>query len=416
MKRLWLPHVLNKITSATLTCCVLVVCARSFAETHSAETLPSVEEHDGTLYYKPSYFREYHVDWEHGFQEGLGEVEVNGKWGYINSVGQIVIRAKFDEVSGFHEGLGIARSGAIINDMDGAFLGLYGTCYYIDKKGRIVHKMEGGHFSEGLATFCILGKWRIALWEGSLSRDKGKYGFIDQKGKMAIAPKYSWVESFSEGLAGFEDPNEKYGYINARGEVAIEPRYDVAGAFSEGMAEVGIIVAGGKSAKLGFINKRGQEVIPLQYKSVEKFSEGLAAVRKGNKWGYINKVGRLVIPFKFDKAESFSEGYAAVIVGGRLGYINTDGKYVIGPRFEHFRWWGTPTRYRAAPSVSSFSEGLAAVLAGRKWGYIDKKGNFVIEPKFDLAGPFTEGFAKVAIGDKLGYIDKQGKYIWEPTR
>ncbi|MBN2271104.1 MAG: WG repeat-containing protein [Sedimentisphaerales bacterium] len=45
-----------------------------------------------------TYERDYLVDWKHGFQEDLGEVEVNGRWGFINSTGELVIKPKFNEV------------------------------------------------------------------------------------------------------------------------------------------------------------------------------------------------------------------------------------------------------------------------------------------------------------------------------
>lgn len=405
---------LNKISASTLGFCIVLSLSVSCTwEGSSAETRLTVSR--GHLYWEPSYWREYSVGWEHGFQEGLGEVEVNGKWGFINSAGEIAIKPKFNQVYPFAEGIAMVRSGAIFNRESAALLGLAGRWRHIDKKGRPAYKKSGfyasGSFSESFSRACVLGKST-----GFLTREE-KFGFINTKGKMVIPAKYDDVYPFSEGLAAFDDPNGKMGYIDAMGEIVIETRYNCAGGpFSEGLAPVCIIIGGGKSAKCGFINKRGHEVIPLQYPELGTFSEGLAAIKKGNKWGYIDRKGDLVIPFKFDDAHSFSEGYGAVIMEGKIGYINKHGEYALEPQFEYFDSWKNPVMSGVAPFLSSFSEGLAAVVVGIKWGYINKKGEFVIEPKFDMAGQFTEGFAKVAVGDKLGYIDKQGNYIWEPTR
>lgn len=370
------------------------------------------------------YEREYHVDWEHGFQEGLGEVEVNGKWGFINSAGEIVIKPKFNQVIGFTEGLAIARTGAIIDNDKAAFLGLAGRWMHIDKKGQPAYNKKSKFhvippgFSEGLAAVCIAKRKSTGFWTYTIEE---KWGFINTKGEMVIQAKYNDIRTFfSEGLVSFTDPNLKQGYINCKGEVLIQPRYHLALPFSEAMAGVGMVIAGGESTKWGFINKRGEVVIPLQYESVTKYSEGIAAVRnKSNKWGYIDKSEQLVIPFKFDDADSFSEGVAAVVAEGKVGYIDHTGEYIIEPRFEGYHTYGevpTPQKFTYVPKASSFSDGLAAVMVRGKWGYIDKKRDFVIKPKFDLASPFTEGFAKVAVDNKLGYIDKDGKYIWEPTR
>lgn len=52
-----------------------------------------------------AYEREYHFDWGHGFQGGWREVVVNEKWGFINSAGEAVMKPKFNQVFGFHEGI-----------------------------------------------------------------------------------------------------------------------------------------------------------------------------------------------------------------------------------------------------------------------------------------------------------------------
>jgi hypothetical protein len=349
-----------------------------------------------------TYQREYHVDWEHGFQEGLGEVEVGGKWGFINSSGQIVIKPQFNHVfRGFTDGIAMVRSGAIVGTAKaGEFGRLAGEVRFIDKEGRTVWKYPAPAkpFSEGLAAVCVGGRW------GMLSEVFGaeaKWGFINTKGEMVIPPKYKYIRfSFSEGLAVFGDPNSiNEGYINRKGEVVVEPQYILAFEFSEGLAAVC------KEEGWGFIDKNGRVVIPLKYESARSFSEGLAPVsikdKKNEKWGFINKNGDVIIPLQYDYAVGFRERLAVVEKDDKWGYINASGDLVIPFRFD---------------DAEAFSEGLAQVKIGNKWGYIDKKGDFVIEPKFYFTSPFTEGFAKVVVSDKLGYIDKQGKYIWEPTR
>jgi len=400
-----IPNRVNMILSPILVCCSFLFYVSCWAGEFAAEISDNSSTKRLPLCLPALYVRAHPIDWEHGFQEGLGEVELNGKWGFINPLGAVVIEPRFDGVSSFHGGLAIVRSGAILKTREAVYVGLGGNCWYIDKNGQAVHKIEGRPFSEGLAVVRTKGKLETIL------TGKAEFGFIDRKGKMAISQKYSRVESFSEGLARFEDPNGKFGYINAKGEVVIKPHYFWASDFSEGLAEVSV-----DSAKSGYINKRGEIVIDSQYDYAQLFSEGFAAVgdKPSSKWGYIDRAGKQVIPFKFDDAKPFSEGYAAVETVGRIGYINANGQYVIRPQFERPLYQSKGMKYRAP--LSPFSEGLAAVISGAKWGYVNKKGDFVIEPKFDWAGQFTEGFAKVAVGDKMGYIDKQGKYIWEPTR
>ena len=76
-----------------------------------------------------------------GKEVALFPVKKNGKWGYIDRSGKIIIPPQFD---------------------------------------------YAWFFSEGLAPVKIGRKW----------------GYIDKSGKIVIEPRFDWAESFSEGLAG----------------------------------------------------------------------------------------------------------------------------------------------------------------------------------------------------------------------
>lgn len=45
----------------------------------------------------------------HNFSEGLAAVEINGKWGYVDKTGKLVIPAVFESCGDFHEGLASVR-------------------------------------------------------------------------------------------------------------------------------------------------------------------------------------------------------------------------------------------------------------------------------------------------------------------
>lgn len=57
-----------------------------------------------------------------------------------------------------------------------------------------------------------------------------KYGFIDKKGNIVIAPIYNFASSFSEGLAEVRI-NYKYGFIDTKGNIVISPVYDSTSSF-----------------------------------------------------------------------------------------------------------------------------------------------------------------------------------------
>ena len=288
-------------------------------------------------------------------------VSLNGKYGFADENGNIVITLKYDYAKDFSVGLALVK--------------LNGKWGYIDKNGNEVTSLKYDYakdFSEGLARVKLNGKW----------------GYIDKSGNEVIPLKYDFAEDFSEGLAHVK-LNDKYGFIDKSGNKVIPLKYDFANSFEEGLALVKL------NRKYGFIDKSGNVVIPLKYDGAKDFSEGLARVLN-DKWGFIDKSGNVVIPFKYDDAWFFNEGLAAVELNYIWGFIDKSGKEVI------------PLKYDDA---KKFSEGLAPVKLNGKWGYIDKTGYEVIPLKYDYASSFNEGLAEVELNGEWFYIGKKGNRI-----
>ncbi len=288
-------------------------------------------------------------------------VSLNGKYGFADENGNIVIPLKYDYAKDFSEGLALVK--------------LNGKWGYIDKNGNEVTSLKYDYakdFYEGLAAVKLNGKW----------------GYIDKNGNEVTPLKYDYAEDFSEGPARVR-LNDKYGFIDKSGNEVIPLKYDYANSFSEGLARVKL------NNKCSFIDKSGNVVIPLKYDDANSFNEGLALVKLNDKWGYIDKTGYEVIPLKYVYAWDFSEGLAHVRSNYRCGFIDKNGNEV------------TPLKYHGA---NSFNEGLALVKLNRKYGFINKSGNVVIPLKYDGAQDFSEGLARV-LNDKWGFIDKSGNVV-----
>jgi hypothetical protein len=316
-------------------------------------------------------------------EKPLFPVEEDGKWGYIDKTGRVVIKPQFDDALRFSEELAKVKVGRKFG--------------FIDKTGKVAIEAKFDavwRFCEGLAAVNLGGTWKGYRIEG------GKWGFIDKTGKMVIEPQSQiQLGIFSEGLAHVR-AGGKVGYIDRTGKIVIKPQFDSAGYFSEGLA---YIKAG---EKFGFIDKKGNIYITPRFDWAYRFTEGLASVLVGRKRGYIDKKRKMAIKPGFAEARPFSEGLAVVGVsngkGTKYGFIDKKGNYVIKPRFD---------------GAGSFSEGLAEVKIDGKWGYINKTGKMVIEPnsQFRKAFGFSNGLAIVYISnDDFAYIDKTGKYIWKP--
>lgn len=295
--------------------------------------------------------------------EELYVMRDNGRYGYINRSGLVVIKPQFEDAYSFSEGL--ARV---------AVQHKYG---FIDKAGNVVIEPvfdDAGDFVEGF----------VRVSKGN------KYGFIDKDGSIAIPLEYELVSEFSEGLAGIYQQG-KWGFINSKGEIVIQPRFNNVGFFKSGFASAS------ENELYGYINKKGLYAIPPKFNYASSFSEGLAGVGINNKYGYIDIKGNEVIQLKFQSGFDFTEDLAAVMQDGKWGFIDKKGFFAIKPTYE---------------TADEYSEGRAAVYDGKYWGYIDNKGNEVIKPQFNYVEKFHKDLAAVRIDDVFSYVDLQGKLIW----
>lgn len=185
------------------------------------------------------------------FREGRAQFKnKNGKWGFINTTGEIVIKAKYDEVLSFSNGAARVKlgkkTGYISTEGEDLFpltekfsrlksfsedLAAYSNGNgwgYINKKGEKVIKARDtrdfvGFFQNGYASYCSEGLW----------------GLIDNKGDKVITAKYDDPLFFSDNVSVYSQKG-KYGFIKENGDKLIRADYftDVALPFISGNAIV----------------------------------------------------------------------------------------------------------------------------------------------------------------------------------
>jgi hypothetical protein len=318
----------------------------------------------------------------------LYPVWVNGKTGFIDRTGKLVIPPKFGGELWMGGQFSNRMARIHVNTAEPPrFCCRFG---YINAEGRVIVEpqyWEAKDFSEELAAVLVDDRW----------------GYIDKEGRMVLGPKWIAADSFSEGLAAVYEDGVGQGYIDRTGQMVIRLEGATApGQFHEGMAQVVLTSEDGFGGEfgLGYIDRGGRLAVPGPFEKAGDFSEGLAPVQAGGKWGYIDRTGRFAIESIYDWAGGFSEGTAVVGTGDKAWFIDRSGKKVG----------------ECPPQSCNFHEGLATFESGGRWGYIDRAGRVVIKPKFSEAYNFTGGIAMVILRDKkMGYIDKAGRYVWRPT-
>ncbi len=362
------------------------------------------------------------------FSEGLAVVKAGDKYGYIDTNGYVAIEPKYFEAKPFSNG----RAYVVTNNKQPDY-----KAVFIDIEGEEIFTAPSGvgyrdRFSDDMLMFIHF------VYDPDVEQVPGFpigtsiASFLDLNGEVVFTlDDCRSGRPFSGGLAAVEKEKPFRGPRAKRGKRGFTEHDDRA-----------------KEVRYGYIDDDGSKVIL----SVEKID---AASREGTGFGYVDKEGNVVIDFQYSRAGDFSEGVAMVEVqsgsvyrgsfshrrlidrtgnivanvgtvcthnkrfseglmlcGGRngYGYIGKSGRYVIQPDFE---------------KGDSFSEGYAAVQRGGKWGFIDKSGQIVIEPRFHACEKFTNGLA-VCYGDNklvgravqvtMFYVNSSGQIVYELQR
>ena len=159
----------------------------------------------------------------------------NGKMGFRDLDGKIVIEPKFDYAGMFSEGLSTVQ-------LDDKF-GL------IDEKGNYVLPLTAFEFlgcvHNGLASF----------------RANDKYGFVNTKRQEIIKPQFDWVDEFSDGLCVVRNDKGKHGYVDTTGKIIIELQFQYANKFQNGQAKCEL------NNLWGTIDKTGKIIEQATHKS-----------------------------------------------------------------------------------------------------------------------------------------------------
>ena len=136
-----------------------------------------------------TFAQEWRTNTKQAHSDDLTPTQVNGKWGYADSSGKIVIKPQFSRAGEFSDGLALVWT-------------------------------EGAPLFDPVVTSFV------------------KMGYIDRTGRWVIHSRweYYFFYDFSEGLVSFRRQSDKWGYMDTTGTIVIRPRFDWAGNFSGGRA------------------------------------------------------------------------------------------------------------------------------------------------------------------------------------
>ncbi|MFN5370286.1 MAG: WG repeat-containing protein [Bacteroidia bacterium] len=368
------------------------------------------------------------------FREGLAAVldPFKGYWGYIDQNGKMVIRATFDEAYSFSEGKAVINENGkfyfcdrnamlrpilgsysrVFDLQDGVSVVMQDTLYgLIDSTGREIVKPRFqflDNFENGISVFL----------------ENGNAGVLDKLGNVRIEARYNNVFRFDQNHYVVEQ-NGLRGLINLKGEMVIQPRYTEIGYFSEGLAPV---LLGGK---WGFVDSRGTEIIPCEYASVDRvFVNGVAEVSEKDNWLLVHKGDTLKLP-EYDEILPYYGFAAAFRKGNYWGFLNEFGEESIEAQYEELifskgglcfglKTIGDTAAYALINSygkeivpakyidIVRFTEGRAAVKTSQGWGFIDENGTEIVRPQYDVVRNYASGRAAVQKNGQWAFLSLNG--------
>ncbi len=361
---------------------------------------------------------------KYGFYNMYYPDESNGKWGFVDNTGKLVIPMEYDYVSDYRGGYSVVlkdgRWGLI--DMDGDIVvpieyddiiignllnndnnGLVGVVKnnkmgFFDVNERrvaiplIFDETNGVHFSEG---------WAVV--------NKGKKEiYIDQSGKTISPEEWDTAWDFDNGIAVVSKDgiyfvvDKAFDVLDTIGNVRIIMRSNGVVVAENAKNEWSIISGERKLSNLhysqidycgkaffraaikrkngktrnGLIDINGNIVIPIKYEELYSYVGGLVLKRR-NKWMFFESTdGNLspLVSIKCQEADGFYDGLSRVLRKGKFGYINKKGEEIIPCQYEYSR---------------NFQEGKAVVMNNNKWGFIDVRGEALVVNAIHQKGTVT---------------------------
>ena len=332
----------------------------------------------------------------------------NGKIGFMDSYGRVILEAQFDAVDTFY-------------DPD------YWRCEYGEFYmgghpgiGYEIAVQKGGKwglFNQRKAQWITPCQWEAVGYFGygcAKVKWNGKWGFLDTEGKMAVPCRWDEVESFTWKGAAKVKLDEKYGYVDKEGNVLLECEWDALGRYDPQWMQVkrdgrwytrnsegNLFLPGEGKGNLvfhqgyavihdgfgyGLIDRDGREIITCQWDEIRRAAENtggypwkrnyflglwdnrteypykLIKVRKNRKWGLYDLNGKECYPCTLDKVWRFRHGVAKICEDGKWGLINEQGRVITPCQWEY---------------VDDFRSEAAAVRMNKHWGTIDREGNLV---------------------------------------
>jgi hypothetical protein len=364
------------------------------------------------------------------FSGDYAEVWINGRSGAIDRTGQIVVPAQFDRLVPFASGAFIARplrpgaersseaarlDGDVrLEGLSDSLIGLAGGIYHLSKGWLTPQDLQFRPFDEPA---------RGLIWAGRRNEHgDDQWGLLRSDGTWQVTPRYNHVQRLRETHAvvgSMPDyslpPIERRtsmlrGAVDRDGKLVVPMEKRGLAYWRGGYGYASEPAPDGKprdylEVRKGIVLPNGDLLAGQWFDEVDIREDGkLPRGRTGNIWHSIERDGRLV-------ADQL-EGTAFVECPNGLKFVHRGPLVEVQPPGDG----KAAGRFERGILRQVDCPGPFAAKRDGKWFIILEDGKVLGEPEgFDSLYDMHSGLAAVKVGDKWGIIDRTGAFTVKPT-
>ncbi len=306
----------------------------------------------------------------------------NGKYGFINRDGKLLINCSYDEASAFYDGAAIVAS--------------KGKMGLINKKNEMLTPFEYDEiFDPQLRTFIA---------------KKGQfYGVLNHLGKLVVPLQYKDIQRLENGALMLEDSLGYYlswadGVLfNSQPMVYEEieqyiesQKVTVPEVITSMLSDPNLPVIFIKNGKKG-LKLNGKEIVAATFEEILPFQAAVAIAKKKGKYGLIDATGKTILNFDYTSIRLLQGLGFLIEQNGLLGIYEINQGFTIPIAFEAIK-----------PSEKTY---LLVSNAGKD-GLLTLTGKQVLETNYQRIARFDAETLLLVQEEKMTYfLEKENRLI-----
>ncbi len=239
----------------------------------------------------------------HFFNDSLLIFELNSRFGICKRDGLVLDSAKFDVI------------GVLSNDR--ALVSRNGKIGYLNGSGKVILDLKLDEFPN----FIEIGQFNGAY---AVIRLKGKYGVIDNFGKLIIPATYIQLSKFSPLMAYTK--GKGWGFIDLTNTSVISPQFDFAESFQDGYAIVE------KSSLIGLINPQGVATVPILFNDINRIDKQMVTVNICDLQGVYSVKGEVIVPPEYQQIRLLNKDFLILTKADEVHYLYLPQNRILKPK------------------------------------------------------------------------------------